>query len=529
MKKSIALLMSFVILLTLLAGCAGNNPATGNNANTVTDAQSGTTTENNEAQDAVSEAEARTDIIIAIDTDVATLHPTDTSTSNEMDIDNQIYDPLMFITLDGSTTPEPRIAASYEISEDGLTYTFHLRDDVTFHDGSPLTAEDVKFSAELYEQSIYQNARVTGMKEIEIIDDYTIAFTTETVYSPFFENIVDMHIASKAYYESVSAEVFASDPIGSGPYKFVSHELGSKIVLEAYDAYYLGKAGITNITFKILSDNATVAVAMQTGEIDFASISESNFSNLEDVEGIVIETVPMSRFGFVAMNHEKYPFSETKFRQAVAYAIDRQNMVDLALDGFGTPNSNILSPLRFGYSETQPVYDYNPEKSEALLEELGITTPYDLGTMYVAESYSTQAQILQNDLSNIGLNITLEILEFNAYLDKLLGGDYGISVLAMSLEGNTQEFELAFKSDYIGAANNARYSNPEIEKLFDDAVAAVDENERYDIYNQIFTKVQEDAVYVIMYNTEGLYAHSDALTCHPFALEGRYYVYDFAW
>ena len=208
-----------------------------------------------------------------------------------------------------------------------------------------------------------------------------------------------------------------------------------KIVLQAYEDYYLGKAAITEVTFKVLPDDTTVAVALRTGEIDFASISETNFSNLDGVEGITIEKIPMSRFGFVTVNHEKYPYSEVKFRQAVAYAIDRQNMVDLALEGMGTPNSNILRPLRYGFSEDQPVYDYNPEKSKELLVELGIETPYDLGTMYVAESYSMQAQILQNDLAYVGLDVTLEILEFNAYLSKLMNGDFGISVLAMSLEG----------------------------------------------------------------------------------------------
>jgi len=537
MRKTIAVLMLLAALLMALAGCAPQEtaPAAGEAAETeAVAAGEEAPAEEAPAEEAAAEteeavAETPTSLVIAIDSDVATLHPTDHTTSNELDIETQIYDPLMRITLDGSTEPQPRIATSYEISEDGLTYTFHLRDDVTFHDGSPLTAEDVKFSAELYQQSIYQNARVAGLASIEVIDDYTIAFTTESVYSPFFENIADMHVASKAYFDSVTPEEFANNPIGSGPYKFVSHEMGNKIILQAYEGYYLGEASIKEITYKIIPDDATVAVALQTGEVGFASISEVNYGNLENVEGIVIDTVPMSRFGFVAMNHEKYPYSEIPFRQAVAYAIDRQNMVDLALDGFGTVNSNILSPLRFGYSEDMPEYTYDPEKSKELLAGMGLTTPYDLGTMYVAENYSMQAQILQNDLANVGLNVTIEILEFNAYLDKLMSGEYGISVLAMSLEGSTQEFELAFNSDYIGGANNARYNNPEIDALFAEAVAAEDEAARYEMYKEIFTRVQEDAVYVVMYNTIGLYAHSADLTCHPFVLEGRYYVYDFSW
>ena len=290
-----------------------------------------------------------------------------------------------------------------------------------------------------------------------------------------------------------------------------------------------GKPPIENVTYKVIPDDTTVGVAMQTGEVNFAMISTSNFSNLDGKPGIVIDKVPLSRFGFVAMNHEKAPFKDVRFRQAVAYAVDRQNMIDVALDGIGTVNSNIVSPLRFGYSENQPKYDYNPDKAKELLKEMGLATPYDLGTLIVAEKYKNQAQVLQNDLAAVGLNVQIEILEFNAYLKKLMGGDFGMSVLEMSLEGSSQQFELAFEKQYIGAANNARYSDPQVEQWFKDALNAIDDTERAKIYDKIFTKVQQDAVYVVMYNTEGLYAHSDKLTMPPFTLEGRYYIAEFAW
>ncbi len=539
MKKSIALFLSIVILLATVTACASPTaqptaaaPASSDSSAPTAPAVEAapTTAPAAPATTAPEPAAAkRTDLVIAINADIATLHPSDFSASNEMDICNQIYDPLMRITLDGTTKPQPRIAESYEISADGLTYTFHLRSDAKFHDGTPITADDVKFSAELYLNSKYQNAQVAGMKDVKVIDAKTVAFTTETVYSPFLQEVSDIHIASKAYHDKASEEDFANKPVGSGPYKFVSHDLGSKITLQAFDGYYGDKAPIETVTYKIIPDDTTVGVALQTGEIDFAVISTSNFSNLDGKPGVVVDKVPMSRFGFVAMNHEKEPFKNVKFRQAVAYAIDRQNMVDLALDGLGTPNSNILSPLRFGYSDSQPKYDYNPDKAKELLKEMGLATPYDLGTLIVAEKYKNQAQVLQNDLAAVGLNVQIEILEFNAYLKKLMGGDYGMSVLEMSLEGSTQQFELAFEKQYIGAANNARYSDPEVEKWFVDAVAAIDDTARAEIYNKIFTKVQEDAVYVVLYNTQGLYAHSDKLATPPFTLEGRYYVSEFSW
>lgn len=471
----------------------------------------------------------RTDIVLAINSDISTLHPCDHSTSNEEAIGDQIYDKLMRIAKDGSGNLEPRVAERCEISDDGLSYTFYLRDDVTFHDGSKLTAEDVAFTLELYQESPYQGTMVAGLSKIEIIDDYTIKLTTENVYSPFLESVVDIHIASKNYSDSVDATTFAQHPIGCGPYQFVSHDIGNKVVLKAYDDYYGGAASIKDVTFRVIPDDATVAVALQTGEVDFASISPASYDTLKDHPDIVIEKVPTTTFTFVAMNHEKYPYNEVKFRQAIAYGVDRQKMVDLVTSGLATVNSSIICPGRFGYSEDQPQYDYDPDKARQLLREAGINTPYDLGTMYVAEQYANEAQVLQSDLANLDLKVKLEILEFNAFLQNLMGGDYGITVLKMGLPGPTQELSMALTADYIGMANNARYTDPDVEQWFKDALVASDPDERFEIYDRIFTKVQEDAVYVVLYNNNLLYAYSSDLQCHSFELEGDYYIHEFAW
>lgn len=471
----------------------------------------------------------REHIVVALDADVSTFHPSDHSTSNEKTVTDQIYDGLMRVSRKGSVELEPRVVKRYEISEDGMSYTFYLRDDITFHNGAKLTAEDVAFTLGLYQESNYQNASVAGLDKIEILDEYTVRLTTEGIYAPFLEVVCDIHIASKEYYESVDAGTFAQQPIGSGPYKFVSHSTGSEIKLEAYEDYYLGTPDIREVTFDIISDPTTITIGLQTGEVDFAKISPTGFETLEDTEGVTVETVPQTRFAFVAMNHEKYPYSEAKFRQAIAYAVDRQNMVDIAANGLATVNSHILTPERFGYCDTHPQYEYDPEKAELLLEELGISTPYDLGTMYVAEQYSTEAEILQNDLAKVGLEVKLEILEYNAYLQTLMNGDYGISILEMTLEGATQELNLALTTPFIGQANNARYSDPEVDQWFKDAMTALDDEKRFEIYDKIFTKVQEDAVYVILYNREILFGYASKLNCPEFELEGHYRLQDFSW
>ena len=435
---------------------------------------------------------AQDSLVIAVDADVDTLHASDFSTTVEMDVLNQIYDTLMYMNPDGAHEPEPRIAESYEISEDGTAYTFHLRDDVTFHDGTPLTAADVKFSLELYQQSAYQGSQVTGLSSVETPDDYTVICHLENAYAPFLLGVCSVHIASKAYYEA-SPEQFASAPIGSGAYRYAGRNKGSNLTLEAYEDYYRGAPSIKTVTFEIIPDASTKAIALQTGEVNFAEIQSASMIQLQANPAITIAEVPTSGFAYISMNLEQEPFDDVRVRQAINYAINRENLVAICYDGEAEVNSNICSKERFGYSDDQFQYTYDPEKAKELLAEAGITTPYNLGTLLVAEKYANIATVVQNDLRAVGLDVTIEMEEFNAYLDNLTSGNYGITALNMTLEGDTQMLEMAFMTEYIGTANNARYSDEEMDALFTSAAAETDAEKRAEIYDEIFTKAQDEA------------------------------------
>ena len=327
---------------------------------------------------------AAPDLVIAVDADVDTLHPSDYSTTIEINVLNQIFDPLIYMNPDGSEDPEPRIAESWEISDDGLDYTFHIRPGIKFHDGSTLTAEDVAFSLEMYQASDYQSANVDGLDTVEVLDENTVVCHLANPYSPFLLGVAACHIGSKAYHDAVSIEEFASSPIGCGPYQYVSRTAGSNIVLSAFEDYYGGAPAIKNLTFKVIPDSTTSAIALQTGEVDFAEIESANLVMLERNPSVTIATAPTSGFTFVSMNTEKEPFSNVAFRQAINYAIDRDELIAICYDGKAEANSNICAKTRFGYSDSQPQYTYDKEKAIALLAEAGIETPYDLGTILVA-------------------------------------------------------------------------------------------------------------------------------------------------
>lgn len=470
----------------------------------------------------------KSDIVVAVDADVDTLHPTDFSTTVELGVLNQIYDTLLYYSPDGTKDPEPRIAESYEISDDGLDYTFHLRDDVTFHDGTPVTADDVVFSIELYKASEYQGSQISMLSSVEATDEHTVVCHLDAPYSPFLQGICSPMIASKAYYES-SEDDFVNNPIGTGPYKFVSRAKGSNIKLEANEDYYRGAPEIKEVTFEVIPDSSTKAIALQTGEVNFAEIDSATKPQLEANPAITIAEVPTSAFSYIAMNTEKEPFNDVKVRQAINYAIDRDNLVAVCYDGEAEVNSNICAKERFGYSDDQFQYTYDPEKAKELLAEAGIETPYDLGEILVAEKYSNLATVIQNDLKAVGLDVTISVKEFNSYISDLQNGSYGITALNMTLEGDTQTLEMAFTSDYIGIANNARYSDEEMDKLFEQARTETDNDKRAEIFNEIFTKAQDEAIYAVMCNPMTLYAYNSDLTCPEFVLEGNCYLYDFSW
>ncbi len=472
---------------------------------------------------------AKDSIVIALDSDYQTLHPANWTTTVEHNIDNQIYDKLVAEDLENPGKLVGRIAESWDISDDACCYTFHLRKGITFHNGTPLTAEDVAFSIDLYAASEAQAGDVDGYDHCEIVDENTIKVYTVSAFAPFLNNLTLVNIGSKAYHDSVSEEDFAQKPIGCGPYMFVSHNEGDKLQLDAYDKYYLGAPSIKHITFKIISDMSSMSIGLQSHSIDFAEIEAPVRTTLESAKGMTVKTAETTTFAFVAMNTEKEPYNNVKFRQAVNYALNRQSIITMVMDGAAEENSNLLAKGRFGYSDSQKQYGYDPDQAKALLAECGYENGLDLGTFIVADQYKLLAQTVQDNLKAVGLNCQLEVLEFNAYLSKLMQGDFGITCLQMSLEGDTQNVSMAVTKDFIGMANNARWYDDQVEEWFRQAVTTVDEKDRAVIYNNIFSLIQEQAVYAVMYNPTMLYAHDEALTIHELPLEGNYYVYYFHW
>lgn len=291
---------------------------------------------------------------------------------------------------DGSTELEPALAESWEVSEDGLTYTFKMREGVTFHDGTPVDAEAAKFSFErqldpehpYHDTGEFAYAEFTlGMIEsIEVLNPMTLQITLENPFAPFLSNLA-MHAASlvsPAALEQYGRD-FAQNPVGTGPYQFASWQRGTELVLERNQDYWRGAPEVERLVYRpIVEDQARLA-ALESGEIDFTvNLPVDDLPRLRDDTRFHFEEQAGMHTWYLVFNVKKEPFDDPLVRKAVAHAIDRQAIVEALLGGTGELAQNLLPPVVWSYTEDVEQYPYDPERAQELLAEAGYPDGFEI-------------------------------------------------------------------------------------------------------------------------------------------------------
>lgn len=452
---------------------------------------------------------------------------------NSWQVYYQIFDTLIFRENDG--TYSPRLAEKWEMSEDGMELTFWLRDDVNFHNGEKFTAEDVKFTVERLLESPYTSDIVIGIKGAEIIDDYTIKIIMEHPYGAILDCIAEVNfsiVCKKAVEED--EEGYARNPVGTGPYKFSEWSTGEKIEVVAFDDYYRGRASIDGITFKIMNDTSTAAIALERGELDILPrVALTDKNSLTENEEIKWYETDLAGSTFVIFNYQKGPFSKREVRQAVGYAIDKEAMLQGASEGQGTVIQSILPPACFGYSEDFVGSEYDPEKAKALLAEAG----YPNGFSAVLKTnedpmYYKPAEILQGQLSQIGINLEIEKMERGAFFTDAYGGNFEISVFNTTCPVPDADsiLHFYFHSSQIEAGCNLGYvNNAEFDQILTKAQQSTDADERMELYNKANEIVRDDGICVPLYASKAAIAASKDLKGVEADPIYKCYVYDFSW
>ncbi|MGB8621627.1 MAG: ABC transporter substrate-binding protein [Paracoccaceae bacterium] len=420
-----------------------------------------------------------------------------------------IYESLL--RYDTDLNPQPSLAKSWEISDDGLTYTFHLREGVKWHDGEPFTADDVVFSADKFLRKTNARLRVS-LEHVESItapDDQTVVFKLKEPFGPFigvFEAgtmpMVPKHIYEGTDYANNPAN---NTPIGTGPFKFDKWEKGSYIHLVKNEDYYLdGKPYLDEVYYRVIPDAAARAVAFENGEVNVlpgGSIENWDVPRLTKMDGVCSTGKGWEYFAPHALawlNNREGPTSNKKFRQALMYAMDREFVRDVIWNGFGTVATGPISSKTNFYSDDVTHYDYDPDKARALLKEMGYDgTPVRILPLPYGETWQRWGEAMKQNLEEVGVNVEMVASDVAGWNQKLADWDYDIAFTYMYQYGDPA---LGVARNYL-ASNIAKgspwnnvegYANPELDKKWEAAAVAPSPEKRQEIYDEIQKEIVDD-------------------------------------
>lgn len=443
-------------------------------------------------------------------------------------VNKTIYNCLVQYRLEGDAIEVvPDLAESWEAASDLSEYTFKLKSGVTWHDGQPLTAEDVKFTMDaVLDPNVNASGRgvVSSIDSTEVVDDQTVKFVLKYPFASlpimlgYNKPIVPKHLLEGQDLNEPAE--FLRKPIGTGPFKFQEFVQGSHLAVEANPDYFEGAPLLDGIIFKIIPDGNARVAQVRSGEIDFTVIEPAQIDALSGVDNVEIRYVPQVNYYFFAINHSSPKMQDVRVRQALVYAINRQAIVDQVLKGHGKVATGPINPLLGPYYNPDvPTYDYDPERAAALLEEAGWTKGSD-GILTNAQGekltirfngpkgYPAMEQVItyaQQEYQKLGIQVTLEIVDWPVHLDMYHNLEYD---LLMEWWITPPDADLYDHYHSESSSNWWAYKNPEIDDLIVKARSEPDEQRRIELYHELQRKLAEDVPVVYLYYPEEIQAMS---------------------
>ena len=448
------------------------------------------------------------------------LDPAAVTAVNDFRILVNVYDGLVRYAP-GTLEVEPALATDWEISEDGTTYTFDLREGVTFHDGTPFNAEAVKFNFDrmLNEDHPYYDTGpfplsffFSAIDEVEVVDDMTVRFHLGEPYAPFLSNLAYPTglMVSPAAVEQYGQD-YGRNPVGTGPFRFVEWRPNEAVVVERNPDYWGGAPELEAVVFRPITDANTRTAEMLAGGIDLmVEVPPVALGNFEGAGYEVIEKAG-PHVWFLILNTREGPFTDKLVRQAANYAIDKGALVNDVLEGTADIAAGPIPPaFAWAHNEGVEPYPHDPERARELLAEAGVENPEV--TFYVTEGGSgmldpvPMATAIQADLEEVGFDVNIETYEWNTFLSEVNAGLEGKADMAemawMTNDPDTLPYltlrTAAFPED--GGFNSGYYSNEEVDRLLEQARTSTSQEERAELYKQVQQIVHEDAPWVFVAN-----------------------------
>lgn len=480
MKKLAALVLTAAVVLSAMAGCGGKQ---------------GTQNAGGTASSQGAKSGSSDTIVYGSAADARGLDPALVDDIESVKIMSNIYEGLLKYKKD-STEVEPSLAESWNISDDGLTYEFHLRKGVKFQDGTDFNAEAVKFNIDrqlppkVTEDMSYASFVYGSVKDVQAVDEYTVKINMKEPCTPFLSNLAmnlgALIVSPKALQENNNN--VNEHPVGTGPYKFVSWQKDQNTVLVRNDDYWGTKALTKNVVFRTIKDNSARVVALNNGEVDI--IDGIDYTVVDQISSAGNKTVksPGMNINYLAYNCSRAPFSDAKTRAALSAAINVPELAETLYKGYSETATTILPTFMPGYDKTVQQTAYDPEAAKAALKAAGVSSvhiiTYTSARMYNPANGQTLAEAVQGYLSKVGVTCTIDAYDWTTYKTKQQQGDFDICFAGwIGDNGDADNFLSLLASDDPGM-NYARFNNQEYKDLIAKAVKMPMGEERNAVYGE---------------------------------------------
>jgi peptide/nickel transport system substrate-binding protein len=426
-----------------------------------------------------------------------------------------LFDALL--TRDDHLNVQPGLAERWE-TPDPLTYVFHLHHGVTFHDGRPLTSRDVKWTFDSLLDGKIRSTKTATYRSVDRIDapdDFTVIFHLKEPNATLPWNLSEGAIGIVPY--GLLDEVTAK-PLGSGPFKFVSAEPDKEVIVERNDNYWGSKARLSRIRFIVVPDTTTRALELRKGSADVAinALTSDMVLALEKEPKLAIERAPGTILSYMAFNLRDPLLNDVRVRQAIAYAVDRQPLIEYIWRGFAQPAASVLPPQSWAYNPNLPPYSHDSEKARQILDAAGYRPVNGIRfhlTMKTSTEESTRllAAVLQQQLREVGIALDIRTYEFATFLADVTSGAFQFYSLRW-IGGNEDPdiFDTVFHSTNIPpkGRNRSFYSNPRVDVLIDRARRESDQNVRKRLYAELQELLAQDMPYVNLWYFDNVLVHS---------------------
>jgi len=505
--KLLGAVLAAAMVFSMTACSSGSSSAASSSA-----ASSSASSSTASSSSTVTKADSLT---IAMSADPSTLEPMIQSGQAVRLIKMCMYRGLLAYQADGKVGYE--IASSYEVAADNITYTFHIRSDAKFHDGSDITAADVKFS---FERQMDTSVSATFAKDfsnmidhITVVDNKTVQFVLKQACAPFIDYLTlpEAVVVSESWCKAHNNDLNAN-PMGSGPYVFGSWDKGRQITVTAFDKFYkTGKPETKELDFVITTDVTARVNALQSGEADLIDyVSATAATALEKDKNYTVD-VSEGPFMCLQINCTSGPLADARVRQAIAYAINRQGVIDTAFNGrghelFGFPTTDGQNGYDGKYDN---YYSYNIEKAKALLKEAGYENGFDV-TILATSTYDFHKQtalVVQDSLKAIGINASVDLPDWSTRITRSNTGDY--QILVSGTAGNIVDMDWCtnyFESGETRMNSAPGFSDATVDSLLAEGRQTLDATKRAEIYDQLRARILELSPFVFINWREQIFA-----------------------